>query len=114
MAHDHRGVGSFEDRGADVLEALLHAALGEHRRQAGPPPVAAENQAGREDERGDRQHHHRISMTPSNMSAGRLMPDARNRSQTFGRTPVALKRPTTFPSWLMPVFSNRKISCMVM
>ena len=41
------------------------------------------------------------------------MPDALSRSQTLGLTPVARNRPMTFPSCVMPIFSNRKISCMV-
>src|SRR6059036_2588493 len=41
------------------------------------------------------------------------MPDARSRSQHFGRTPVARKRPITLPSCVTPIFSNRKISCIV-
>ena len=69
----------------------------------------------RDDEEHDQSagQHHRTSVTPSNMSAGRWMPDALSRSQHFGRTPVARKRPITLPSCVMPIFSNTKISCMV-
>src|SRR5204863_9476349 len=72
-----------------------------------------QHHADDEQEDDDHQQHHRTSVTPSNMSAGRWMPDARNRSQHFGRTPVARNRPITLPSCVTPTFSNRKISCMV-
>ena len=52
------------------------------------------------------QHHYRTSVTPSNMSGGRWMPDAFRRSQTFGRTPVARNRPMTLPSGVTPSFSK--------
>ena len=42
------------------------------------------------------------------------MPDAFSRSQHFGRTPVARKRPVTLPSGVRPVFSKMKMSCIVM
>ena len=66
----------------------------------------ADHQAGyaEEDEHG--RQHHRISMTPSNMVPGRLMPDALRRSHSFGRTPVARKRPSALPSCVTPTFSN--------
>src|SRR4029077_19766563 len=77
----------------------------------------AEHEAGAQHEDRDDENerrHQRTSVTPSNMSGGRWMPDAFNRSQALGRTPVARNRPITLPSWVTPSFSNRKISCMVM
>ena len=41
------------------------------------------------------------------------MPATRSRSLHLGRTPVARNRPITRPSWLIPCFSNTKISCVV-
>src|SRR2546425_4259364 len=74
----------------------------------------ADEHGGRHDEEGqDGYLHQRTSVTPSNMSAGRWMPDAFSRSQHFGRTPVARKRPITLPSCVTPIFSNTKISCIV-
>src|SRR5262249_23940094 len=76
--------------------------------------VGPHDQADHERENDEEQQHQRTSMTPSNMSVGRLIPEARRRSAHFGRTPMALKRPVTLPSGVKPTFSNVKISCMVM
>src|SRR5262249_8236514 len=100
-------------RARHVLQPRLETASREHPRQRGDRHEAAEDHAGAEQEDEDRRRHQRTSVTPSNMSGGRWMPDAFRRSQTFGRTPVARNRPTTLPSWVTPIFSKTKISCIV-
>src|SRR5687767_8836711 len=66
----------------------------------------------------DERNHHRvspalISFTCSNMSTGSGIPEEARRSAHFGRIPVARNRPITFPSGVIPVRSNTKISCIV-
>src|SRR5262245_4953174 len=92
------------------VEPTTLEAPGQHRYRG----VTAENCGGHHDERKQCQTHHRTSVTPSNMSAGKWIPDVFRRSQTFGLTPVARNRPITLPSCVTPSFSNTKISCMVM
>src|SRR5262249_36201651 len=104
----------FRAEGGHVAQALVHLPGREESREVDDRRVGAHHQGDDEREDQQRDPHQRTSVTPSNMSAGRLMPEARRRSQTFGRTPVALKRPMTLPSWVTPSFSNVKISCMVM
>ncbi len=56
----------------------------------------------------------RSAFTCSNMSIGSWTPEAASRSAHFGRIPVARNRPRTRPSWVMPMRSNTKMSCIVM
>src|SRR6185436_2038583 len=77
-------------------------------------PVGGDDRPRHQEEDDDAEQHYFTSTTPSNIDAGRRMPAASRRSDTFGRTPVARKRPTTLPSWFTPSFSKRKISCIVM
>src|SRR5262249_51919288 len=104
----------FEDRvERHLAEPLVEPARLQQARQLRRAEIGADDPAGDEHEDEEREHHHRTSVTPSNMSAGRWMPDAFRRSQHFGRTPVARKRPITLPSCETPIFSNTKISCIV-
>src|SRR5206468_13058579 len=116
---DERGhLGWFRPQGhRHIVDAVLDAALHQPLRESRDERVRAEHQDGAHDEHAERNQrgaHYRTSVIPSNMSGGRWMPLVFRRSATFGRTPVALKRPMTLPSCVIPSFSNRKISCMVM
>jgi hypothetical protein len=125
VEHRHRAGGSrLDDRrlrravdGADperdLAQPLVETAARQPPRQHHHRGVSAENRPGHQYEREDRQTHQRTSVTPSNMSVDRWMPDVFSRSQTFGLTPVARNRPTTLPSCVMPIFSKTKISCIV-
>src|SRR4029079_16822493 len=85
-----------------------------HAGQLRDAEVHADHGTGSEDEHEhDRERHYRTSVTPSNMSGGRMTPEAFRRSHAFGLTPVARKRPMNLPSPFTRSFSNRKISCMV-
>src|SRR3954471_777493 len=109
--------GRFFDRTREFFEPALQLALRHVFGQLRDADIHGHHQPDADDECRDQrqeQCHHRTSVTPSNMSAGRLIPDAFSRSHALGRTPVARKRPTTLPSWVTPAFSNRKISCIVM
>src|SRR5262249_7450931 len=97
-----------------VLEAAVHLAIRQESGQMHDGGVGAHDEGDYEDENDEREKHHRTSVTPSNMSAGRWMPDAFRRSAHLGRTPVGRNRPTTLPSCVTPTFSKMKISCMVM
>src|SRR4051812_44797314 len=114
LARQHAVVGPALRRRRQPLQPLLQALVGEpvgHRRVG---VVAADDGPGDDDEDQEGEKHQRTSVTPSNMSPGRWMPDCFSFSQHFGRMPVARKRPITLPSPVIPIFSKTKISCMVM
>src|SRR5207342_3253269 len=99
-------------RRRDLEETRVQLALREIARQLGDQHVGAQHEAGAEHEdrcNENEGRHQRTSVTPSNMSGGRWMPDALRRSQAFGRTPVARNRPITLPSGVTPSFSKQKI-----
>src|SRR5688572_5884878 len=112
--HDAGGGPVFALEIRQVLEALLEFAFDLVFRPVHERVVGADDSAGDGEKHQDGEQHHRTSTTPSNIAAGSRMPAASSRSDTFGRTPVARKRPRTLPSWLTPCFSKTKISCIVM
>jgi len=64
------GPGIYQ-RCGDVLQALLQLALRHELRQMGDGRICAEHQRDEKHEGHDYEQHHRTSVTPSNMSAGK-------------------------------------------
>src|SRR5262249_19542329 len=109
------GSGFLDDRRRrDFLQTPIELAARHDGRHVRDDPVAGEHRARADREHDQGEEHHRTSVTPSNMSAGRWIPDALRRRRASGGTPVARTLPMTLPSWLTPSFSNTKMSCMVM
>src|SRR4030095_10107984 len=97
-----------------VLQSPLELTSGQSLRKIHGKPIRPKNEPSPNAEHQHSENHQRTSVTPSNMFAGKWMPDALSRSPHLGRTPVARKRPSTLPSWLTPIFSQRKLSCIGM
>src|SRR5262245_12627171 len=97
-----------------VLKTSLEPASGEPLGKLGKQLIGPKNEPHSNEEHQRNENHQRTSVTPSNMSAGKWMPEAFSRSLHLGRTPVARNRPITLPSCVTPAFSKRKISCIVM